>query len=175
MNDKSYSIVFKKEIDAERQLEDVKANLAKLFKADSSTIDKMFLRESIVIKKGLSEEQAQKYRDVVKKSGAIVHILEEKNPKQETEDEKIGPNAIKATTSTSWKSLVDFEEFVPAEFDTTEYVLAEVGAQIVRETEVERPNYDFKNFGLAPVGETLVEEPEFVPAEFDTQHLKIKD
>ena len=66
MNDKSYSIVFKKEIEAERQLEDVKANLAKLFKADSSTIDKMFLRESIVIKKGLSEEQAQKYRDVKK-------------------------------------------------------------------------------------------------------------
>ena len=54
-------------------------------------------------------------------------------------------------------------------------MLAEVGAQIVRETEVERPHYDFKNFGLAPVGETLVEEAEFVPAEFDTQHLKIKD
>ena len=175
MNDKSYSIVFKKEIEAKRQLEDVKANLAKLFKADSSTIDKMFLRESIVIKKGLSEEQAQKYRDAVKKAGAIVYILETRNSKQETENETIGPKPIEATTSISWGSLVDLEEFVPAEFDTTDYVLAEVGAQIVRETEVERPNYDFKNFGLAPVGEMLVEEAEFVPAEFDTQHLKIED
>tara|TARA_B100000700_G_scaffold320775_1_gene418687 strand:- start:389 stop:916 length:528 start_codon:yes stop_codon:yes gene_type:complete len=175
MNDKSYSIIFKKEIDAERKLEEVKANLAKLFKAGSSTIDKMFLRESIVIKKGLSEEQAQKYRDAVKKAGAIVYILETRNSKQETENETIGPKPIEATTSTSWGSLVDLEEFVPAEFDTTDYVLAAVGAQIVPETEVERPNYDFKNFGLAPVGETLVEETEFVPAEFDTQHLKIKD
>ena len=175
MNEKSYSIIFKKEIDVERELEDVKANLAKLFKADSSTIDKMFLRESIVIKKGLSEEQAQKYRDAVKKAGAIVHILEKRNPKQETEDEKIGPKAIEATTSTSWESLVDLEEFVPAEFDTTDYVLAEVGAQIVRETEVDRPDYDFQNLGLSPLGGTLVEEPEFVPAEFDTQHLKIKN
>tara|TARA_Y100001970_G_scaffold282047_1_gene394079 strand:+ start:373 stop:900 length:528 start_codon:yes stop_codon:yes gene_type:complete len=175
MNNKSYSIVFKKEIEAERQLEDVKADLAKLFKADSSTIEKMFLRESIVIKKGLSEEQAQTYCDAVKKAGAIVHIIEVGNGKQETEDEKIGPKAIEAKTSSSWRSLVDLEEFVPAEFDTTDYVLAEVGAQIVRETEVGSPDYDFKNLGLAPVGGPLVEQSEFVPAEFDTQHLKIKD
>ncbi len=175
MNNKLYSIVFKKEIEPGRGVEDVKANLAKLFKTDAATIEKMFLRESIVIKKGLSEEHAQKYCDAVKKAGAVVYISEEGNAKEPAKDDEVGPKAIEATTSSSWSHLVDFEDFVPVEFDTKDYVLAEAGAQIVDGNEVDSANYDFKGLALAPAGGMLVDESGFVTAHFDTQHLKIKD
>lgn len=176
MTKHQYSIVFRKEIEPGQAVEVVKGNLAKLFKADLEIIEKMFQRDSIVIKKGLTKEQAEKYREAVKKAGAVVYLLEESIEQNESNlDKVVGPKAIEATTSSSWTHLVEFKEFTPLDFDLKAYTLAPVGEQLVEEKVIESPKYEFKGIDFAAEGELLVEEAEVLPAEFDTQGLKLED
>ena len=176
MTNQLYSIEFRKEIESGQELEVVKGNLAKLFKTELKTIEKMFLRDSVVIKKDLTKAHAEKYREVVKKAGAVVYLLEQSVGKNKTNpSESIGPKAIEATTSSSWTTIVEFEEFMPAHFDIQAYGLAPEGERLIEDKVVESPKYEFKDMNLAPEGQLLVEESEFQPAQFNTQGLKLKN
>ena len=179
MTDKLYSIIFRREILPDLDTDLVKANLAKLFKTDQTTIEKMFERGNIVIKRGLSIEQAEKYKEAVKKAGALVHLQEEKpDSSQRNLDEQIsrsGPEAIEAEMIESWTNLVEFQDFVAAEFDVSAYSLAQQGGRLIEEEIIESPSYEFTGMALAPTGETLIDTPDFVPAQFKTDGLSLEE
>ena len=66
-----YNLVFQGEIVADAALEDVKNNIAKLFKADAEKTAQLFSGKPIVIKKNLDEQTSNKYLDILNKAGAI--------------------------------------------------------------------------------------------------------
>ncbi|MEC9248836.1 MAG: hypothetical protein VX986_07435 [Pseudomonadota bacterium] len=178
MTGKSYSIIFRKEILPDLEADLVKVNLAKLFKTDQTTIGKMFERENIVIKRGLSIEHAEKYKEAVKKAGALVYLQEETpNLSQGNSDDPIsrnGPEAIEAEMIESWTNLVEFQDFVAAEFDISTYSLAEHGERLTEEEIVDGPSFEFTGMVLAPIGETLIDTADFVPAQFKTDGLSLE-
>lgn len=69
-----YEIVFKGEVMPNLDLEQVAAAMAKLFKTSEQKIAALFNGNAHTLKSGLERDAAEKYRDTLKKAGAIVYL-----------------------------------------------------------------------------------------------------
>ncbi|SHK46993.1 hypothetical protein SAMN02745216_03500 [Desulfatibacillum alkenivorans DSM 16219] len=77
MEQDRYTLLFSGQVAAGRAPQEVKANLAKMFKATPDRIEKMFTGKPVIIKKGLTSEQAMKYQLAFEKAGAICRLAAE--------------------------------------------------------------------------------------------------
>lgn len=84
-----YNLIFQGEIITGASLDEVKNNVAKLFKADATKTAALFSGKPIVIKKNLDTESAKKYLTVLKKAGAIVKAVKIETQSTLQEQEKI--------------------------------------------------------------------------------------
>ena len=75
MTDQTYQVVFRGQIAPNASLETVKANLAKLFKTDETKIDRLFAGREVVLKKGLGQEEGDRYRALLAKAGALCDLV----------------------------------------------------------------------------------------------------
>jgi len=74
MDESLYEVTFSGEIQQGARLDEVKARIARMFKADEVTIARLFSGKRIVIKKNLSAEAADKYSIAFTKAGAICDL-----------------------------------------------------------------------------------------------------
>ncbi|MEX2963730.1 hypothetical protein [Microbulbifer sp. TYP-18] len=70
MSDLRYQVIFRGDLVAGFTAADVKANMARLFKAGPETIAKLFSGRPLAIKKGLSQAQAEQLQATLAKIGA---------------------------------------------------------------------------------------------------------
>ena len=75
MADQQYQVVFRGEIAPDARIEEVKANLAKLFKTDDARIERLFSGKAIVLKKDLRQEDGERYRILLNKAGALCEVV----------------------------------------------------------------------------------------------------
>ncbi len=75
MTDQTYQVVFRGQIAPDASIETVKANLAKLFKTDEAKIDRLFAGREVVLKKGLGQEEGDRYRALLAKAGALCDLV----------------------------------------------------------------------------------------------------
>lgn len=73
---KQYNLVFEGAVSDGRKVEEVKTNLATLFKVDENKIDHLFTAPSAVIKKNINYDVAMQYQHALKKAGAICKVTE---------------------------------------------------------------------------------------------------
>ncbi|PUA28327.1 MAG: hypothetical protein B0W54_17835 [Cellvibrio sp. 79] len=74
MSNSDFDIIFRGDIVFGHQLTDVKLRLQQLFKADAAKIDSLFTGRPVPLKRNLDEVTANKYRDALLKSGAMVEL-----------------------------------------------------------------------------------------------------
>jgi hypothetical protein len=88
-----YKIVFKGKIAEGYSIEDVKNNLASLYKVDVGKIDRLFTGRSIEIKTDLDYQTAVKDREAFEKTGAVCSVIsmEENADHSTTVDEEATP------------------------------------------------------------------------------------
>ncbi len=70
-----YNLIFHGEIIEGASLDEVKSNLARLFKADTAKTEALFSGKKIIIKKNLDAESAKKYLAILKKAGAVIKAV----------------------------------------------------------------------------------------------------
>jgi hypothetical protein len=75
MVDQQYQVVFRGEIAPDTRIEEVKANLAKLFKTDDARIERLFSGKAMVLKKGICREDGERYRALLEKAGALCEVV----------------------------------------------------------------------------------------------------
>lgn len=90
-----YNLIFQGEIIAGASLDEVKNNVAKLFKADAAKTAALFSGKAIVIKRNLDKETTKKYLAVLKKAGAVVKAVQ-----VEDESSKALPESAPGNTPT---------------------------------------------------------------------------
>ncbi|WP_369600866.1 hypothetical protein AAIA72_13670 [Hahella sp. SMD15-11] len=73
-------LVFQGELVEGFTLVQVRANMAKLFRATDAQLDRMFSGRPVVLKNGLDAAMAEKFRQIIGKQGAIVHIRRQGEP-----------------------------------------------------------------------------------------------
>jgi hypothetical protein len=75
MTEKKFNIVFSGEVAQGEAIHTIKERMAILFKASAESIDALFKQKSAVIKRNVDQETAQKYVQMIKKTGAICRIV----------------------------------------------------------------------------------------------------
>lgn len=79
MESKSWTVIFDGELDSGQTPQDVKNNLAQLFKVNTAKIEPLFVSPSVIIKKNLTYATALKYQRAIAKTGAICRIQTDKD------------------------------------------------------------------------------------------------
>jgi TM2 domain-containing membrane protein YozV len=88
MSDKKYRVIFKGDVAAGLEIDDVKQKLAAGFKTDIAKIDRLFSGKRKVIKKEADLEACEKVRKVFERAGAICFIEPEQEPELDTIESK---------------------------------------------------------------------------------------
>ena len=149
MDNVLYDIFFRGGVMPGENIDTVKGNLAKLFKANATQIDAMFSGRAIVIKKSLSKEAALQYQSAMEKAGAKV-ILREK-----TDTPNIPtPSPTASTASTPQpqaQAKNPSETITPSTTSDDSWDLAPAGSDVL----------------------TASERTPFVPADIDTSAIKL--
>ncbi len=70
----NYDVIFEGNISSGSKIQDVKKNLAALFKIDEKKVDILFAKSQVVLKKGLDHESALKYQKALLKTGAVCNV-----------------------------------------------------------------------------------------------------
>lgn len=73
MSQARFKIVFSGELMPAAQLDEVKANLARLFKSDNAKINSLFSGAPVALKRDLGEDEAEKYLAALQRAGAKVY------------------------------------------------------------------------------------------------------
>lgn len=73
MSQARFKIVFSGELMPDAQLDEVKANLARLFKSDNAKINSLFSGTPVALKRDLGEDEAEKYLAALQRAGAKVY------------------------------------------------------------------------------------------------------
>ena len=69
-----YNLIFQGTIADGYRLEQVKKNLANIFKVDVKKVETLFTKDSVILKKDLNHESAVKYRQALLKAGAVCEL-----------------------------------------------------------------------------------------------------
>ena len=177
-----YEVAFAGQLVPGAQLEQVKANLMRLFQADEQRIALLFSGRRMVIKTNLEEAAAQSYRVALAKAGAVVEVaaLTEHTDAPAPAPAPAPANSAIATQSAVGRlNVAPRDEYMAAfiEVDAPDFGLAPVGADLQDQTDdAQAPVVDLSAFSLAPVGSDMGQaaaEPA-KPAP-DTSHLKLAD
>ena len=70
-----YQVIFRGKTVPDTPIEDVKANLAKLFKTNDIRINRLFSGQAVALKKGLRREEGERYRVLLERAGALCEVV----------------------------------------------------------------------------------------------------
>jgi ankyrin repeat protein len=116
MAERLYNIVFSGQILKGEDLEQVKLQLAKIFKADSTKVDSLFAGNHVSVTRGITKAVADKYTAAFKNAGAVCEVVEVQT---HTDVESSGrPEPQSPSPSSIAKTANDTREVVIPESNT---------------------------------------------------------
>ena len=184
-----YEIAFSGQLAPGAKLEQVEANLTRLFQADAQRIAVLFSGRRIVIKQDLDHASVEKYRQAMARAGAIAEVrpmpveveeIELAPPPTETP-----PTATQATASAQTGTtpgplkVAPRDEYMASfvDVEAPDFGIAPVGADLQDDRPpVQAPAVDLSQFSLAPAGSDMGERRRASDAPVpDTSHIKLQD
>ncbi|MCW8194957.1 hypothetical protein F6455_09180 [Proteobacteria bacterium 005FR1] len=175
MADSKFDVVFRGDIVAGHNINDVKARLAQLFKVDAARIEALFAGGIVPLKRNLDQVSAEKYKAVLLNAGAQVQIrsagadskrnapLSEKRPAAARAAAKPSATLTGLTLAPAGSDLLgpdEREEIRERKIDLSEFSLRPMGGDLldVSEKQPAIPSVvNTSTFELADVGVDLLE------------------
>lgn len=188
MSESTFQIVFRGKLLAGFERDQVRANLAQLFKSDPARIDALLDAPKTVLKAGLPREAANRYQEVLRQAGIMVALIGDSTvstpasispaaasivaePSVITTPSAMPPNAI---TPPPTNLAVDPHAVANAVTSTARgFTLAAAGEQIIPSARSDDPQIDTSSLSLAAVGVTLVEGRAVTPPHFNLDSMSI--
>ena len=181
-----YEISFSGELAPGAKLEQVEANLTRLFQADAQRIAVLFSGRRIVIKQDLDHASVEKYRQAMARAGAIAEV---RPMPVEVEEIELAPPpaeypvpaqpAPAAPASPQPLRVAPRDEYMAAfaDVEAPDFGIAPVGVDLQdTRAPVQPPAVDLSQFSLAPVGSDMGEQRRASDAPVpDISHLKLMD
>ena len=202
MSDQLFEVTFSGQISEGANLDEVKARLGKMFKADDAKLAQLFSGKRIVIKKNIDQATAAKYKTALNRAGAECEVnlpggeassaplaaaTPAAAPAAPEAAAPAAPEAAATPSSTDYETAYDGEVEPPPQTDplgiTGDQIedlavsVAPVGSEL-RDAyvEPEEPDIDITGFDIAPVGSelsTAKKEPDPPPP--DTSGITMVD
>ena len=171
MSEELFEVAFSGQIHDGADLEQVKAKVGKMFKADDAKIATMFSGKRLLIKRNLDREAATKYRAAFKKAGAKceISLMSDGSPASGVDKPAAqAPAPAVETLQVDYTSTQEIQAVVapPPQVDPLgitgdqiedlETTIAPVGSELQDEIkEVPEPVIDTTSFDVAPVGSDI--------------------
>lgn len=150
-----YRIVFSGQVAPGAAAEQVRADLARLFRADAERIELLFSGRRITIKAGLTAAEAEKYRAALTRAGAQVTVEAEDAERTMTDSGHVaaaspeGPGSLQVEPRDVYMAAF-------AAVQAPDFGLAPAGADLQEaRPEPSAPALDLTRFSLAPVGSDM--------------------
>lgn len=174
MSGETYAIVFKGEIVEGFAAETVKAQLAKLLKADAKKTAALFSGKQIVLKKTTDRAQAAKYGKALKKVGADVKIRIIKADAAAAPAKPAAVPVFQKAEAPAFQKADDAPAFQPA--DSEPAPKPAVAADEKTAPQPEAPVIDTSGITLAPnEGDLFDPVPEVATAEIDLSNFSVAE
>jgi hypothetical protein len=189
VSDKTFAVVFSGKVAEGASVEQVKSNVAKLFKVELASVERLFSGARVVIKKGLDEATANKYQAALAKAGALCEVINTEAPSAATAK----PAPAKTAPAAAAPSTLEVQSAPDAEPDTlglTKYVVKKApedlgelagatvdqpGIVLVEHREVPPPELDLSGLSMDKPGAILVEHEEVIPPEVDVSGISMAE
>ena len=201
MSLEQFDLVFYGELSDGADLNDCKAQLGQLLKANAQQVDRMFSGSRVVLKTKLDQVTGEKYRKALRARGAeckleaVLSKAEETSaqgasepaqaeqaPLVQSQAEATPPNnsaaAPQAASTDDSERLSLAGEVADKVLANSQLSIDPVGVRLSEESESEpSPELgDLSDISIAPAGADLVEKAEELPVAVpDTSHLSIKE
>lgn len=166
MDPRLYDVLFSGELVAGTAPAEVKRRLAALFKSDAAAIERLFSGQTVVIKKGVDESTAARYREALRQAGAVCEVravasapAAEQPPVREVSSSQ--PAVSGGQGGQTHESAREAEP-APAESLASAAILP-AGTLLPQPPAIEPPRYDLHGLSLAEAGVDLT-TPEPAPA-----------
>lgn len=181
----SFNVVFKGELVKGATAEQVKNNIAKLFKADPAKLEHLFAGGAVIIKKGLDLAGADKYESVLRRAGAIIELVEvgtETPSKAAPQTEPVANAQAKTPPKTVQNLPAVAEETIASAAPSAppappqapaDLTIAEVGATLVEYVVPPPADFDTTHLNLAELGVDLVEAEIIAAPQYDLSGLAL--
>jgi hypothetical protein len=107
MDTKTYNVIFEGQLSGDKDIADVKRQLAALFKMNATQVEALFTGKPVAIKRGVDADTAKKYAAAFKNAGAICKIAEADNGSDSTSGkpaQSTAPTSTPSKTSTGGTS-----------------------------------------------------------------------
>jgi len=166
----AFEVVFHGQVRPEVAPEQARVRIGQLFQVGDRQLDVLFSGRRVVIKQGLDQAAAEKYRQAIERAGAMCEI------------QPMADGAATAGTSAEQRTadaLPPRDEFMAAfsDVEAPDLPLAPLGADMQDSYTNHAPlHIDLSAFSLAPPGSDLEQLPEpAAPPAPDVSHLRVAD
>jgi hypothetical protein len=179
MSDNTFEVIFSGELSAGVVPEQVKGNVAALFKVEVAKVERLFSGATVAIKKGLDEATAKRYQQALLRAGAICQVVERAAvppadspapPVVEEDSSALGlqKSVVKAaptglgelegaSVDAPGVTLVEHQEVAAPQIDTSKLSLEQADTELPQHEEVVAPQVDVSALSMGEPGEILVE------------------
>lgn len=182
MSEDTFEVAFSGEMLPGTDPEQVKANVARIFKADAAKLEHLFTGKRVVIKKNISEEVATKYQQALKNAGAVCEVKNLAVEKVAEVEAVTSPVAAPQSQTVHAGDVPPAPNTVPLhitadEIDELATSLAPVGSDMQTNVHQVAPaQIDTNGLDMAPVGSDLVDhKEEKLPPPPDTAGITLVD
>jgi len=171
MSGNTFEVVFNGKVVEGASVDQVKQNVAKLFKVEVAKVERLFSGARVVIKKGVDESTAKKYQMALHKAGAICAVVNSAQAAKPAAPAASAPQPA-AAPRTDAKASAAQPAAAPGDAGLTKYVVKEApqslgelgsaqldepGVVLIKHEEVAPPQIDTSDLSLDQPGATLVE------------------
>ncbi len=156
MSNQIFDIIFSGQLIEGQDPDAARRMVGQIFKADDNQLDTLFSGNQVVIKSGVDDETAAKYRVAFRKAGALIEV------KPTTSNMKNSENP--ATERVSSQNESDNLTLLPPNTGSLIDCAKKVDPQ---------PIPDVDHISLASLGATIDESQDPIPAEIDTSDLSL--
>lgn len=168
MSDELFEVAFSGQITDGADLEQVKAKVAAMFKADEAKLAHLFSGKRVVIKKNIDQVTANKYKTALNKAGAVCEVRSLSVVVKPAEQVEVQPQVASKPAVATAKTYDTGD--VPAAPQTTPLGIsandiselaagiAPVGSDMQEDIkEIAEPELDISGMDMAPAGSDLGE------------------
>lgn len=187
MSGNTFGVIFSGKIVEGASVDQVKQNVAKLFKVEVAKIERLFIGKPVVIKKGLNEEAAKKYQLALRKAGAICAVADAAKSKGSATKQQApaakpaaSPQPRAAATAATSAESGGLTKYVVKQAPQSLGELGtanvdEPGVVIVQHQDVPPPQIDTSDLSMDQPGATLVEHQEVAEPAVDISGISMAE
>src|SRR5690554_6526068 len=176
----AFEVVFRGQVRPGVDIEQARSRIGQLFQVGERQLEVLFSGRRIVIKQGLDEAGAQKYREAIERAGAlceIVPMVDEQVSAPASEPAPAPEPARPAATAAA--AIQPRDEYMAAfrDVQAPDLPIDPLGADMQDSYSEFTPLYiDLSAFSLAPVGSDMGQLPRSLAGPIpDTSHLHLAD